>query len=156
MQLAALSLAQHHSRVFPASHVKDFQTHCTFSSLIPIYWVLKDNRSYFSIDEVVIKPLLLLPWSLPSEAKPRQAVQVKAWIKLIASYGLHFPCSAILWKAKKLCIIQILARTFDTSCSEFFHLLFPPLLSKEDSNMRACRSSSVQIEQRDVFRQRNF
>lgn len=78
---------------------------------------------------------------------------IKAWIKWIASYGLHFPYSAILWKAKKLCIIQILARTFDTTCSEVFHLLFPPLLSKEDSNIRACSSSSVQIEQRDVCRQ---
>lgn len=153
MELAALNLAQHHSPVLPASHVKGFQAHCTFFS--PVTYLLGSKRQqkcFFSIDEVIIKPLLLLPWSLPSEAKPRQAIQVKAWIKWIASYGLHFPYSAILWKAKKLCIIQILARTFDATCSEFFYLLFPLLLSKEDRNMTACSSSSVQIEHRDVFR----
>lgn len=72
-------------------------------------------------------------------------------------HGLRFPYSAALWKAEKFCIMQILARTFDTTCSEFFCLLFPlPLLYREDSNSRASRSPSVRAGQRDVFRQRNL
>lgn len=137
----------------PVSKVSKHTAHSP--QTLPIYWVLKDNRSVYS---QLMKSSLNLSFCYHDlhKVKPNQAVQVKAWIKWIASYGLHFPYSAALWKAKKLCIMQILARTFDTTCSEFFHLLFPPLLSKEDSSTRACSSSSAQIGQRHVFRQRNL
>lgn len=108
-----------------------------------------------------MKQSLSLSFRYPDlyQAKQNRDKSVKSKHELNGlHHGLCSPYSAAIWKAKKFCIIQISARTSDTTCSHFFQLLFPPpfvIQDCEDSNVRARSSGSIQIRQRDVFRQRD-
>lgn len=130
-----------------SKHPRIFFTQCA------TYWLLTNNGS---VSSRLMKYSLSLSFRYHDlyQAKQNPDKSFKSKHELSGlRHGLHFPYSAALWKAKKFCIMQMLARTFDTTCSESFCHLFPPTSVVQG---RQQPEHAAQAGQRGVFRQRNL